>query len=191
MCVGDLVLFDLPNRRKCHQLPGSWSCSWSVLLLQKGQGWLGAVEGCGTSSGVMWVQLRASWPPLPLNPLSSFLAKEPEWLHQNSEYRLQSLLCYAGDRCKPFDITFRRTNMDLRAIMNSATCFFSQVSLLFATPSLLSHPALTLCGLLENCLYAETGFSQRSTTQMLEHSLINRKKFGSWVELVVLTQILC
>lgn len=124
MCVGDLVLFDPPNRTKCNQHPGSWACSWSVLLLQKVQGWLSTIEGCGTASEVMWVQLRASWPPLPLNPLSSFFSKGA-WAAASKLWvqTSVSVLCCAGDWCKPFDIVLWRTSMDLRSVTNSATCW--------------------------------------------------------------------
>lgn len=150
MCAGDLVLFDSPDRTKCNQLPGSWSCSWSVLLLQKGQGWLGTIKGCGTASEVTWVQLRASWPPgSPPNPLCSCLAKDPEQLHQNSWVQTSvSVSCCAGDWCKPFDIVFRRTSMDLRGVTNSAACcllsgILTLCYLIFTFPPCSSAPWFT------------------------------------------------
>lgn len=150
----------------CHGR-GLWHCVW---------------DDVGTAQG--FLASSASESTQQLFSKEAWVAASKFWVQTSV-----SVSCCAGDWCKPFDVIFRRTSMDLRAITNSATCFFSQVSLLFATSYLLSHPALLLCGSLENCLYTETGFSQWSTTQMLEHSLINRKKFGSWVELVVLTQI--
>lgn len=174
MCVGDLVSFDPPNRTKCNQLPGSWSCSWSLQLLQEGWGWLGTIKGCDSASE--GVQLRVLWLLLLLNPLSSSLAKEPEQLHQNSEYKLHSLCCAVLETDANLLTVFRRTSMDLRGITNSATCWLLSGILPFHYAIFTFSPWLLLHGFFENLLYPEIGFSQWSIMQMLKHSLNNRKK---------------
>lgn len=183
MCVGDLVSFDPPNKMQSTswqlELPlecavtagrpglawhnrGLWHCIWG-----------GAAQGFAATSASepsQWLFSKGAW-----------AAASKLWVQTSV-----SVLCCAGDWCKPFDIVFRRSSMDLRGITNSATCWLLSGILTLHYIMFTFSPWLLPHGLLENLLYPETGFSQWSIMQMLI-VLLTEKEKGSWVELDVLT----
>lgn len=147
MCaLGIWFCLTLPTEQNAVNFPAVWIAP--EVCCYRGKARAGLTPARAVALRLRWrgSSSTASWPSRPLNQFSSFLAKEPEWLHRNSlsaNFGL-SASCCAGDWIKHFDVVFSRTSMDLRGVMSSTTCWL--LSGIFATWYLLLFlPTLHFC----------------------------------------------